>query len=116
MLSAFVYKERVKGWMSWLSPGFVRIRWVMYELEGGGCFLAPAGNGRVRLRRADRHFDEIVLLRSAGLCATMFATGQLQREALDACLFEPRLGRQASKLTRFMRRQPEALALRRVLD
>ena len=77
---------------------------------------ATACVGSVRLEREDRHFDESVELQSAGLCATMFATGQLQKEAFDACLFEPRLGRQAARLTRFMRRQLEAPALTRVLD
>lgn len=116
LVSAFVFLGRVKGCMDWLSPGFTRGRWVMYELEGGGCFLAPSGAGKVRLRRHDRGFDETVELQSAGLCASMFATTELQLDAYDACMLEPRLGRQTARLTRFMRRQPEASALTRVLD
>jgi hypothetical protein len=110
------YIEKVADSLAWLSVRGSWSNWQMYEVEHGGCFAAPGDVEEVRLHRPDRHFDESLGAVAAGLCATMLATNRLLHEIAGRYERVPLLERQARQLSRLAVRQPDARAIRRILD
>lgn len=111
-----VYRAKVEENLHWIAPGLGFWLWDLHELQGGGCFFAPKGIEKIRLHRFGRPLDDVVSGISAGLCATALATNELQGEAFERPVKRTELRLQARRLDRYIRRQPSAPALWRVMD
>ncbi len=104
--------------LAWLCGGAVDpAAWRLCLLENQGAYLVPLGVSSYRLRRDDRHFDELLSADGAGLCATMLCVNRYGHHLAHQGWPSPsQLVALERSLASFRDLHPEGNAIRAVLD
>lgn len=85
--------------------------WAFYELNNGGCFMAPEGEGEFHLSNPENYSDETMSREAAGITACLYVFSQLS--------FDPRfraLGDKYHQLREFALHHPEAAKIFALID
>lgn len=110
------FETDIEQTLNWLCPGFGRlVAWTTWELSNAGFYVAPKTDSKIRLKRADWHFDETVDVDTAGLIATILAVNWRMSKSRSAG-DDDKLRALGKRLLAFTRTHPEFLEIAAVID